>query len=79
VARRLKSRDEAPQPLYETLSKLKSPVSAEHLFDAAGYSRDSVADVEAFYLALREELGSRIRERARGSARLLEVQVDASR
>lgn len=79
MTRRSKAREIEAKPLYETLVALKSPVATERLFEAAGYDRDSAADVEAFYLALRDELDVRIRQSKTSEGMLLEVVKDATR
>lgn len=77
MTRRAKGSEE-PKPLYETLRGLKTAATPDLLFKAAGYNPDSVADVEKFYLALRDEVGSRIRARASGAGLRLEVITDAA-
>lgn len=79
MKRRVGSREEPAKSLYETIVKLDGPVPPPRLFEAAGYNRDSVADVETFYLALREELGKRIQENTSEAGSRLEGVVDASR
>lgn len=79
MARRSKGHDGEPKALVETLISLKGPVPPERLFDAAGYDRDSAAHVEAFYVALRQELGKRIRQRTGKTGPRLEVISHASR
>jgi type I restriction enzyme S subunit len=70
---------EQTKGLYETLVRLKATVEPDLLFKAAGYNPDSIADVEKFYLALREEMGSRIREKLTDAGVRLEVITDATR
>jgi hypothetical protein len=79
MPRRRKDSDEPKKPLYETLVSLKGEASPERLFEAAGYDRDFVPDVEHFYLALRDELGVRIRERPSEAGSRLEVITHATR
>ncbi len=79
MPRRRKDSDEPKKPLYETLVSLKGEATPERLFEAAGYDRDSVADVEGFYLALRDELGARIKERPSEAGIRLEVTTHAAR
>jgi type I restriction enzyme S subunit len=79
MARRASKSDQPVKPLYETMLSLKGTVPPERLFEAAGYNRDSVADVEKFYLALRDELGVRIRQSTNEAGVRLEVVKDAVR
>jgi len=79
MPRRKKDVDDPRKSLYETMANLKGEVPPERLFEAAGYDRDSVADVEKFYLALRNELGVRISETNSEAGIRLEVITDAAR
>ncbi len=79
MQRRNKDGEESTKSLYETLIHLKGEVPPERLFEAAGYGRDSIADVEKFYLALRDELGVRIKERVSEAGIRLEVMTNATR
>jgi type I restriction enzyme S subunit len=79
MPRRKKDGDDPRKSLYETMVSLKGEVPPERLFEAAGYDRDSVADVERFYLALRDELGVRISETTSEAGMRLEVMTDAAR
>lgn len=79
MARRRNKSDQPVKQLYETMLGLKGAVPPERLFEAAGYDRDSVADVEKFYIALRDELGVRIRKRTNEAGDRLEVMKDAIR
>lgn len=47
--------------LAAVLSETGHAIPVHELFAAAGYDRDSASDVERFYIALREEIGSTIR------------------
>jgi type I restriction enzyme S subunit len=67
-------------PLVECLHELGGRSSAEQLFSAAGYDRDSTADVEAFYLQLRAHLDKEIRVMsAKDGSVTLEAASNASR
>lgn len=79
MVRRVKNADAPPKPLYDTLITLHGPIPPERLFEAAGYNRDSTGDIEAFYLALRAELGHRIRQQTSEGEFHLEAIVDAPR
>lgn len=79
MPRRRKDSEDPTKPLFETLVSLKGKATPERLFEAAGYDRDSVADVERFYLALRDELGARIEERPGEAGIHLEVTTHAAR
>jgi type I restriction enzyme S subunit len=76
--KRNRTREEQVKQLYDTLISLKKPVAPELLFKAAGYNPDSIADVEKFYVALREELGKRIQQRNTAAGTLLEAITDAA-
>ncbi|MDP2897330.1 MAG: hypothetical protein Q8Q12_12380 [bacterium] len=68
------------RPLPDVLDNLGGRASAEQLFEACGYDRNSTEDVEAFYLVLREHLGKRIRSVAGPNRSLmLEAASDAPR
>jgi type I restriction enzyme S subunit len=77
MTRRARERDARVRALYETMRTLRGSIPPERLFEAAGYDRDSTGDVEAFYLALRAELGVRIRQFASDGGIRLEVITDA--
>jgi Type I restriction modification DNA specificity domain len=79
MPRRAKHTGDLKKPLYDTLVHLNSIVTPDLLFKAAGYDPDSITDVEKFYLALREELGRRIREHITDAGTQLEVITDAAR
>jgi type I restriction enzyme S subunit len=79
MSRRAKNTEELKKPLYDTLVQLKAIVKPDLLFKAAGYDPDSITDVEKFYLALREELGSRICEHTTEAGTHLEVITNAAR
>ena len=54
-----------PRPirsLPEVLRETRRPLRVPELFALAGYDRDSMEDVERFYLALRDQLGKTVRE-----------------
>jgi hypothetical protein len=73
VPRGGKTGDVGKKPLVETMKRLGKPVTPELLFKAAGYDPDSVADVEKFYLELRDELGVHIRQTGTGDDTRVEV------
>ncbi len=54
--------DHTRKPLVATLQAAGGRLSAEELFESAGYDRDSSEDIEQFYLLLRDELKRTIRE-----------------
>ena len=59
VAKR--SLNDAVSTLPEVLRKAGRPMALPDVFASAGYDRNSLAEVEAFYVALRQELGQSVR------------------
>jgi type I restriction enzyme S subunit len=49
------------RPLAEVLREVRRPILLPELFTLAGYNRDSTEQIEQFYLALRDALGSTVR------------------
>ena len=65
--------------LRAVLRSAGKPLRVPELFSQAGFDRDSIADVEQFYLELRDELGRSIRAiGGDGEDALLETVIDAA-
>ena len=66
--------------LRDALNELGGRASAEDLFEACGYDRDLTGDIEAFYIALRQEIPQRIRIESESTKMpMLEAVPDAPR
>ncbi len=67
--------------LRDALNELGGRASAEDLFEASGYDRDLTGDIEAFYIALRQEIPQRIRIESEPTKKMpmLEAVPDAPR
>jgi type I restriction enzyme S subunit len=72
--------DNAPmRKLSEVLLEANRPMALPDLCHAAGFDRNSVGDIERFYIALRTELGTTIRVVASKSENASAEAVDATR
>jgi hypothetical protein len=71
--------DASSRPLAEVLARAERPMALPDLLLLAGFDKDSGADVERFYLALRAEVGRTIRVVSNVSENaIVELMPDAS-
>jgi type I restriction enzyme S subunit len=76
--RKPKHADQPKLPLDSVLRSSGRALSVPELFSLAGYDRDSTAEVEQFYIALRDSVGRTIRQTTTGENAILEALPNAS-